>query len=105
MYLKMPGMVKDVMVNNRWIRFYQYREKITVLLGETEGNILDNTGVTNQLFELKKELTKSDDRATWWCIWMTFVNFILLLMLRLGTIELTQQSILFYLYATLNWQD
>jgi hypothetical protein len=34
-------------------------------LGETEGNILDNTGVTNQLFELKKELTKSDDRATW----------------------------------------
>ena len=33
-----------------------------MLLSETEGNILDNPNLTSNLLELRKELSKSDDR-------------------------------------------
>ena len=42
----------------------RHRSKIQVLLSETEGNILDNPNLTSNLLELRKELSKSDDRIT-----------------------------------------
>ena len=43
---------------------FRHRSKIQLLLSETEGNILDNPNLTSNLLELRKELSKSDDRIS-----------------------------------------
>ena len=42
----------------------KHREKIQLLLSETEGNVLDNANLSTSLLELRKELGKSDDRVS-----------------------------------------
>ena len=42
----------------------RHREKIQMLLSDTEGNVLDNANLSTSLLELRKELSKSDDRVT-----------------------------------------
>ncbi len=42
----------------------RHREKIQVLLNEAEGNVLDNANLSSSLLELRKELSKSDDRVS-----------------------------------------
>jgi dynein heavy chain len=41
----------------------RHRDKIQILLSETEGNVLDNANLSSTLLELRRELNKSDDRA------------------------------------------
>ena len=42
----------------------RHREKIQMLLSDTEGNVLDNANLSTSLLELRKELGKSDDRVS-----------------------------------------
>lgn len=42
----------------------RHRERIQVLLSDTEGNVLDNANLTTSLLEMRKELGKSDDRVS-----------------------------------------